>query len=273
MPDAVEVASGAPDCDHDGIPNGVPLGGLAADGVPIGSIALFGVGTWAPNAPGSLLATYFPIDRPTRIDSVRFHVAVGADLTATTSLYGKQYAVFVAEDTGGASLPNARLRWSAIGNYGATEWHAVQTPPLVMQPPGFFVGYTAPPGTVGWPAAGAPGFYGAWSDFTGSAAVASISRLYARGWYAGMGLGPIDPLSAAIVTALPANIYPDIEYFSNGCALPGDSDGDGRVDGADLGRLLGAWGPATASSSVCDLNADGSVDGADLAILLGNFSP
>lgn len=50
--------------------------------------------------------------------------------------------------------------------------------------------------------------------------------------------------------------------------VPGDLNGDGVVDGADLGILLGAWG----SRGPGDLNDDGTVDGADLGILLGNWS-
>lgn len=44
-----------------------------------------------------------------------------------------------------------------------------------------------------------------------------------------------------------------------------DINGDGTVDGADLARLLGAWGT---SASGADLNGDGIVNGADLALLL-----
>ncbi|MCX5640574.1 MAG: hypothetical protein NT059_07160 [Planctomycetota bacterium] len=47
----------------------------------------------------------------------------------------------------------------------------------------------------------------------------------------------------------------------------GDLNGDGAVTGADLGLLLGAWGPA--NGSPFDLNHDGVVNGADLGILLG----
>ena len=48
---------------------------------------------------------------------------------------------------------------------------------------------------------------------------------------------------------------------------PADFNGDGRVDGADLGLLLASWG---ACSSPCDpdLTGDGNVDGADLGLLL-----
>jgi len=44
-----------------------------------------------------------------------------------------------------------------------------------------------------------------------------------------------------------------------------DLNGDGAIDGADLGILLAAWGQGP---SPADLNEDGAVDGADLGILL-----
>jgi hypothetical protein len=46
----------------------------------------------------------------------------------------------------------------------------------------------------------------------------------------------------------------------------GDLDGNGIVNGADLGLLLGAWGTAGA-----DLDADGTTNGADLGLLLGSW--
>ena len=51
----------------------------------------------------------------------------------------------------------------------------------------------------------------------------------------------------------------------------GDFNDDGVVDGADLGALLSAWGPADGSPA--DLNGDGVVDGADLGILLSVWGP
>lgn len=50
-------------------------------------------------------------------------------------------------------------------------------------------------------------------------------------------------------------------------AIQGDLDGDGDVDGADLGVLLSGW----ATSGPSDLNGDGFTDGADLGILLSNW--
>lgn len=46
--------------------------------------------------------------------------------------------------------------------------------------------------------------------------------------------------------------------------IPGDFNGDGKVNGLDLGVLLSHWGQPGA----WDMNADGTVDGADLALLI-----
>jgi len=57
----------------------------------------------------------------------------------------------------------------------------------------------------------------------------------------------------------------DFELVTLSCAGGEDLNGDGVVDGADLGLLLGEWGGPGAG----DLNGDGTVDGADLGLLLG----
>lgn len=48
---------------------------------------------------------------------------------------------------------------------------------------------------------------------------------------------------------------------------PADLNGDGVVDGVDLGILLSGW----AGGGVSDLNGDGTTDGVDLGILLANW--
>jgi len=50
----------------------------------------------------------------------------------------------------------------------------------------------------------------------------------------------------------------------------GDLNGDGMVGGADLGLLLGAWGPCRGCPA--DFDGDGDVDGADLGLLLGAWT-
>lgn len=52
------------------------------------------------------------------------------------------------------------------------------------------------------------------------------------------------------------------------CPCNADLDGDGIVTGADLGLLLGCFGPVTAACAPADLNCDGVVDQADQQILL-----
>jgi hypothetical protein len=75
------------------------------------------------------------------------------------------------------------------------------------------------------------------------------------GTFGGFASGePLSPGRVFVLTPVPA-------------ANPADLNGDGVVDGADLGLLLGAWGTAEA-----DLNGDGATDGADLGILLAAWS-
>jgi len=52
---------------------------------------------------------------------------------------------------------------------------------------------------------------------------------------------------------------------------PADLNGDGVVDGNDLGALLGAWGSCPAPCPA-DLDGNGVVNGADLGTLLGAWS-
>jgi len=59
-----------------------------------------------------------------------------------------------------------------------------------------------------------------------------------------------------------ADLVIDCTPFGDPC--PEDLNGDGIVNGADLGLLLGAWG-----TSGEDINGDGLTNGADLGLMLG----
>jgi hypothetical protein len=50
-------------------------------------------------------------------------------------------------------------------------------------------------------------------------------------------------------------------------ARPADLNGDGVVNGSDLGRLLGGWG----QPGVTDINGDGVTNGTDLGLMLGDW--
>jgi hypothetical protein len=52
-------------------------------------------------------------------------------------------------------------------------------------------------------------------------------------------------------------------------ANPADLNGDGVVNGADLGFMLGGWG----QPGITDINQDGTTNGADLGQLLGSWGP
>lgn len=52
-------------------------------------------------------------------------------------------------------------------------------------------------------------------------------------------------------------------------SIPGDLDGNGVIDGADLAALLSAWGT---DDPEADLDHDGVVGGPDLAIVLGGWN-
>ena len=55
--------------------------------------------------------------------------------------------------------------------------------------------------------------------------------------------------------------------------VAGDFNGDGVVDGPDLGQLLVHWGPCAGNPCIGDLDEDGDVDAADLGLLLAAWGP
>jgi hypothetical protein len=58
-------------------------------------------------------------------------------------------------------------------------------------------------------------------------------------------------------------------FWARSSAPRGDLDGNGQVNGADLGLLLSAWG---AAGSAADLDLSGAVGGADLGLLLAGWT-
>lgn len=80
-------------------------------------------------------------------------------------------------------------------------------------------------------------------------------------------IGLFDPVGETDTPGVLNNGCEPLDGGGNDC--PGDLNGDGIVDGADLSGLLGGWGQPGDS----DLNGDGNTDGADLSTLLGNWGP
>ena len=96
------------------------------------------------------------------------------------------------------------------------------------------------------------------------------------------GDGTIDLMAVAQMTLV--DDPPDvIDFFGSGMvtyvvtydydlqpACGADLDGNGIVDGGDLGLLLGCWG---GRGNGCDLDGDGVINGADLGLLLTAWGP
>lgn len=79
-----------------------------------------------------------------------------------------------------------------------------------------------------------------------------------------------DPLRANADASLAIDIGAAERQEPSGTpGLPGDFDGNGTIDGADLAIFLGQWGTYSQSA---DLNGDCQVDAADLAVLLGGWT-
>jgi hypothetical protein len=60
-------------------------------------------------------------------------------------------------------------------------------------------------------------------------------------------------------------------WLAQEVTCPADFNGDGEVDGADLGLFLVEWGPCEGCQG--DFNGDGHVDGADLGLFLVEWGP
>jgi hypothetical protein len=86
----------------------------------------------------------------------------------------------------------------------------------------------------------------------------------------GSGVADAVEIAAGILADSDGDGTPDICEAPKPC--PGDLVPDGDVNGADLGVLLGAWGPCP-KGCVADIDGNGIVDAADLAILLGAWGP
>ena len=63
----------------------------------------------------------------------------------------------------------------------------------------------------------------------------------------------------------------EVEYELEALPPSPDLDGNGVVDGGDVGLMISAWGPC--GGCPADLNGDGVVDGADFGVLFAAWGP
>ncbi len=77
----------------------------------------------------------------------------------------------------------------------------------------------------------------------------------------------------ALRISVPAGLHPNVEIDAisvvPAAEVPGDIDGSGTVDGADLAAVLSAFG---SSNGDADIDGSGLVDGSDLAAVLAGWT-
>jgi len=96
-------------------------------------------------------------------------------------------------------------------------------------------------------------------------AVDNVEHLFLKGLQPGEYVIEVRRMSASTSPSL-AVAWNIPDYLPP--AVPGDTNGDGRVDGTDLATVLSSWG---LNIPAADFDGNGVVDGADLSTLLGNW--
>jgi hypothetical protein len=89
----------------------------------------------------------------------------------------------------------------------------------------------------------------------------------------------INPSGQIVGAGINPNGFPQSFLLTPDISIIGDVNGDGLVDGIDLGLVLANWSipagsPGCAGSHPCpaDINGDGVVNGLDLGILLSQWT-
>lgn len=270
VPDLIELAAGTgTDCNDDGIPDSVATYRPAETPYQ----------TWVGGDSGSRIVvaaayTTDPLNRSVTgisfgIQSEWFENHFAFEPQPVYDPIFKPYMTFLASDPNGDGDPgDAEVVWAGLGIVAAATEQFMAVPEQFIDTPGFFVGFTVPMGVF----AQNPENFG-YSGWEGGASCLGINAAcYAD---CGMGFASIIPGDSPLSQAPDPKLLwqygsmPNIRAHTDVCDHTADLNGDGTVNGADLGVLLSAWGPA--ASGVADFNHDGSVDGLDLGALLAQW--
>ena len=185
---------------------------------------------------------------------------LGADLASIAGI-GENAFVFDVVRASGLSAGRACIGGRRCGG---CEWRWVDGTSWEFEPWG--AGEPGNPGDVHvemFISIGTPSKWADVWDFDGS------ERAYVVEWSADCdGDGTVDfgQILRGDRPDLNANGVPD------GCECYADLNGDGVVQGADLGIMLASWGSVQAGVAA-DINRDGAVDGTDLGLLLSGWGP
>ncbi|MBL9141060.1 MAG: hypothetical protein JNK53_04275 [Phycisphaerae bacterium] len=260
VPDLLEIAAGdALDCDGNGVPDDAPVQQIEANWEP--------AGTWYYPYGAVLVAAVFPTE-----EEHRWLTGVGLRIRrwqgepngfAQCSPVNQPINAAIALDPNADGIPSdAVVVATASGIASDTDWQVLRFEPVEITTGAYFVVFTL---------RAQPGVQCIDLDFNPD----DCTQLNCGRAFSGSFQSTDSPLDieARLRVATPnsSGLTAPFAVFSAICPEPCDFDGNGAVNGADLGALLAAWGPA--QGSVCDVNYDNSVDGADLGVLLSRWGP
>lgn len=282
--DVCALANGAPDCNGNGIPDGCDLAGervatyLTDDGsqetaVGAGSSPLIWMNHFVVVPGGEVVSA---------IDIAWGDVAIGST-----------GGVAIWTDPNGDGVPDDGKLLVTVANVVVEHpftntFNRVELPPTFVGYPGqsFFVGAYHPLGVSPYyPIAAdySPPSMGQGWVINGSQ-IEDLSLNPTPSPAMTVPEGPFNPMVRGVVRVNPdcngngildsceIGADPSLDQNGNGildvCDALADLDGDGDVDGTDLGLLLGAWNTAGPG----DLNGDGIVDAVDLGALLAAWT-
>jgi subtilisin family serine protease len=281
--DSPEVGSDSLDASHGTWVAGIAVArvgnGVGVAGVAGGAFSTPGcraiqvvIGEEGPDASLIDDAILYAIDRGARVLSLTFAVPADPALLAAVDEAAARGVVMVAPS--GNMLPEVPFpanhpRVIAVGGTNRYDAHwgiATAGPPVEISAPAYMI-RTVDTAWDLWTASGtsyavpqvaaAAALVLSWADCLDGQDVRAILRETATdidepGWDPRTGWGRLDV--AAAVGRVARMVMP-------ACRCREDLDGDGEVNGVDLGMLLAAWGD---DDPLADLHADGIVDGIDL---------
>lgn len=253
--------------------------GISVAGVAGGSVSRPGcraihvvIGVDSPDASVIDDAILYAVDRGARVIAMTFAVPADPAILAAIETARAHDVLMVApagNQLAQVPFPANHPAVMAVGGTDRDDHHwGVSTagPPIEIAAPATMIRTT----DTAWPlwtvsgtsyavpqVAAVAALVMSWADCLDADTVRALLRSTAHdvdapGWDPRTGWGRLD--AAAAVSSVATAVMP-------ACRCREDLDGDGTVDGADLGLLLRAWGT---DDPLADLHADGTVDGIDL---------
>jgi hypothetical protein len=188
--------------------------------------------------------------------------AIGGDLLAVgVAMEAARFEVFLFRRDGAGWV----FEGAAPTPAGVVTLNGLATDGALVAAQGFALGASAPATLIFRRVGEAWVFEGAPDERPYAAGAGSLIGAFVDGELVQRNDGAIEtPARALALGGRAAALIVGPRGHPDCAPCPADLTGDGVVDGADLGRALGAWG----GSGGVDLTGDGVVDGSDVGLLL-----